>query len=94
MSAQQLHCDDGNENADDLQQRSGREHSIEERHNATFSAGDTMDTLPMPNSTGASRYRVAILNSRTFWAEKLSDITANRAWQSEEWVSRTKALTA
>jgi hypothetical protein len=40
MSAQQLHCDDSNENADDLQQRSGREHSIEERHEAAPSAGD------------------------------------------------------
>lgn len=39
MSAQQLHCEDSNENAGDLQQRSGREHSIE-RHNAAFSAGD------------------------------------------------------
>ena len=40
MSTQQLHRDNSNENADDLQQRSGREHSIEERHNAAFSAGD------------------------------------------------------
>jgi hypothetical protein len=36
MSAQELHCDNSNENADDLQQRSGRERSIEERHNAAF----------------------------------------------------------
>jgi hypothetical protein len=36
MSAQQLHCDNSDENADDLQQRSGREHSIEERHDAAF----------------------------------------------------------
>jgi hypothetical protein len=36
MSAQQLHCGDSDENADDLQQRSGREHSIEERHDAAF----------------------------------------------------------
>jgi hypothetical protein len=34
MSAQQLHCSD--ENADGLQQRSGREHPIEERHDAAF----------------------------------------------------------
>ncbi|MET3907843.1 hypothetical protein ABID59_002184 [Bradyrhizobium sp. S3.3.6] len=36
MSAQKLHCDDSDENADDLQQRSGREHFIEERHDAAF----------------------------------------------------------
>jgi hypothetical protein len=36
MSAQQLHCGYSDENADDLQQRSGREHSIEERHDAAF----------------------------------------------------------
>jgi hypothetical protein len=36
MSAQQLHCDDSDENADDLQQCSGRENSIEERHDAAF----------------------------------------------------------
>jgi hypothetical protein len=36
MSAQQLHCDNSDENADDLQQRSGRQHSIEERHDAAF----------------------------------------------------------
>jgi len=36
MSAQQLHCDNSDKNADDLQQRSGREHSIEECHDAAF----------------------------------------------------------
>jgi hypothetical protein len=36
MSAQQLHRDNSDENADDLQQRSGREHSTEERHDAAF----------------------------------------------------------
>jgi hypothetical protein len=36
VSAQQLHCDNSDENADDLQQRSGREHPIEERHDAAF----------------------------------------------------------
>jgi hypothetical protein len=36
MSAQQLHYDNSDKDADDLQQRSGREHSIEERHYAAF----------------------------------------------------------
>jgi hypothetical protein len=36
MSAQQLHCDNSDEHGNDLQQRSGREHSIEERHDAAF----------------------------------------------------------
>jgi hypothetical protein len=36
MSAQQLHCDNSGKNADDLQQRYGREHSIEKRHDAAF----------------------------------------------------------
>ncbi|MDH2342905.1 MULTISPECIES: hypothetical protein [unclassified Bradyrhizobium] len=36
MSAQQLHCDNSDKNADDLQQRSGREHPIEESHDAAF----------------------------------------------------------
>jgi hypothetical protein len=38
MSTQQLHCDNSDKNADDLQQRSGREHSIEERHDARLLA--------------------------------------------------------